>query len=150
MLFGVYLVDVYCMGLKNTFCNADMPTSRYHSELRDRMTAGSPNVSCSVSLGHLIIYGGIEFARQFGFRPHEDFELSRHVLEPRSCIDPSERVEFGRDGGLLYMAGPFDDLARVARFKAARDAAEEAKFVYFGRDLLPAEGAELPEPSSSP
>jgi hypothetical protein len=145
ILFGVYLVDVFCLGLKNTCCNADFAPSRYRSELRDRRAEGSPSRPCSLSLAHLIVYGGIEFAAQFGFRPHEDFALSRHVLEDPSCIDPSERVEFGRDGQPFYISGPFDGFGTAATRALPGIDPDDAKFVYCGSELLPGGVAELPE-----
>jgi hypothetical protein len=36
LLFGVYLVDILCLGVKNTFCNADFSLSRYSTDVVGR------------------------------------------------------------------------------------------------------------------
>src|SRR6266852_9591484 len=35
--FGVYLVDKFCLGLKNTFANAGFSRTRYQNEVRNRI-----------------------------------------------------------------------------------------------------------------
>jgi len=115
ILFGVYLVDVFCLGLKNTFCNADMPVSVYRAKLRDPLERKEGLVECPASLARAIIYGGIEYASQFGFRPQKDFELSKYVLEDESSVEPVEEIEFGKGGRPLFIAGPHDDVDRIIR-----------------------------------
>lgn len=114
LTFGSYLVDLLCLGLKDTFCNADMPVERYERELRNRYCSGTAPVECSVSLAHHIIYGAIEFAAQFGFKPDKDFDLSQYVLEDIDDLEPcEEEVEFGRGGKPVYIQGPRDDPEQV-------------------------------------
>lgn len=115
ILFGVYLVDVFCMGLKNTFCNADMPVSVYRAKLRGPLERKEGLVECPASLARAIIYGGIEYASRFGFAPQKDFELSKYVLEDESSVEPVEEIEFGKDGRPLFIAGPHDDVDRIMR-----------------------------------
>jgi len=113
LLFGVYLVDVWCLGLKSTFCNADLPPAQYEREVRSPMYRGERPVECSLAMAHRLIYGGIEYAAQFGFRPDSDFHLSRFVLEDQASAEPCDEVEFGRDGKPFYVSGPDDDPRRV-------------------------------------
>lgn len=115
ILFGVYLVDVFCLGLKNTFCNADMPVSVYRAKLRNPLEREEGLVECPISLAHAIIYGGIEYASQFGFGAQEDFELSKYVLGEKGSVQPLEEVEFGKGGRPLFVAGPHDDVDRITR-----------------------------------
>ncbi len=115
LLFGVYLVDIFCLGLKNAFCNVDLPMSKYKAELRGRMYQDDEPVECPLSLAHHIIYGGIEFAAQFGFKPDKDFKLSQYVLEDKNNLEPCEDIEFGKDGKPFFIAGPDDDTERIVR-----------------------------------
>jgi len=110
LLFGVYLVDVYYLGLKNTFCNVDFSVWRYETELRSKTYKEEDPVECPIPLAHHIIYGGIEFAAQFGFKPNKDFKFSQYVLEDKNSIEPCEAVEFGKDGQPYYIAGPDDNV----------------------------------------
>ncbi|GAF97840.1 unnamed protein product, partial [marine sediment metagenome] len=114
--FGVYLVDIFCLGLKNTYCNADFTTLRYDSDVRPKVFEVQDVVECPVELAHHIIYGAIDYAAQFGFRPNRDFKLSQNVLEGRDNIGPfPEQIEFGKDGKPRYVSGPDDNVDYVMR-----------------------------------
>jgi len=112
VLFGVYLVDTYCLGLKNAFCNANISLTRYR-EVKADMAAGVDHVPCDVELAHQIIYGAIDYAATFGFKPHEDFALARRILEESETIPANEALEFGKDGMPLFVSGPDDNVAGI-------------------------------------
>lgn len=114
IVFGSYLVDIFCLGLKDTFCNADITQSEFES-LVSKMYRIDPVVNCTSSLAHTIIYGGIEFAAKYGFTPHRDFNLSKYILEESTSIEKDESVEFGEDGQPLFIQGPYDDPNAVIR-----------------------------------
>lgn len=115
IVYGVYLVDILCLGLKNTFCDADTPQAMYERKIRSSINPKEELVECSIGLAHHIIYGAIEFAAQFGFAPQEDFELSQYVLEDINSIEPCEDIEFGKDGKPFYVSGPYDDVEYITR-----------------------------------
>jgi hypothetical protein len=108
IVFGSYLVDVFCLGLKDTFCNADFTKSEFE-EFKEKFYRESPPIICSHSSAHTIIYGGIEFASSLGFKPHEDFSLSRYILDEPGSFEKDESIEFGENGKPLYIQGPYDD-----------------------------------------
>jgi hypothetical protein len=115
LIFGVYLVDILCLGLKNTFCNADFPLSRYSTELVDGVYRDEDPIECLPDMAHQIIYGAIAFARRFGFHPHRDFDLSQYVLEESGSLEEAPQIEFGRDGKPFYVSGPDDNVPRILR-----------------------------------
>jgi len=116
LVFGTYLVDRYCLGLKNTYCDADMPEDEFRQEYLPAVVGDSELTSISPALAHEIIYGGIAYAARFGFRPHPDFARSRHVLDPEEAHPHTGAVEFGYDQGKpLYVAGPYDNVEAVLR-----------------------------------
>jgi len=107
---GVFLVDIFCLGLKNTFCNADISLEDYESSLKMRMYQDTVPVNCHPRLAHRIIHGAIEYAKDLGFEPQKEFALSRFVLDESSEADLSFNVEFGKDGKPFFIAGPDDDV----------------------------------------
>ncbi len=115
LVAGMYMVDILCLGLKNTFAHANVSKYKYITELRDRMAEADGIETCSIDLAHTIIYGGIDYAGQFGFQPQRDFKLSRHVLEERDSFQMKEDVEFGREGKPRYISGPNDDATKITR-----------------------------------
>ncbi len=57
--FGVYLIDKYCLGLKNTFANANFSQTRYENDVRDRIFREQVPVECPIELAHQMIYESI-------------------------------------------------------------------------------------------
>ncbi len=115
LAFGVFMVDIFCLGLKNTFCNADIPLQEYEDGIKDTMRKQSTYIECDIDLAHRIIYGAIEFARELGFEPQKDFKLSRYILEEPSEKYYSSDLEFGKNGKPYYIAGPDDNVDYVMR-----------------------------------
>ena len=113
--FGVYLIDTYCLGLKNTFVNAGFSRSRYINELQNRIFRAGKPVECSIELAHQMIYQAIEYAEQFGFEPQKDFTLSQYLLAPRGELEEPYDLTFGKDGKPFFIAGPHDNVARIMR-----------------------------------
>ena len=113
LVAGVYLVDLLCLGLKNSFARANLTQSAYNFDLRDRIREMQGLEPCDLDLAHTIIYGAIDFAARFGFRPQRDLKLTRHILEERDRLPVRDDVGFGRDGKPLFISGPHDDVRRI-------------------------------------
>lgn len=123
IVFGNYLVDYYCLGLKDTHYNADVPPGQFRRDYLPKTFRAGPPVDISPALAHEIIYGGIEYSAQFGFRPHADFKRSRYILDPPDLHPRTGAVEFGRDGKPFYIEGPYDNTDAILR-QLARTAGE--------------------------
>ncbi len=108
VLYGLYLVDIWCLGVKNAMVrlNVSRASLRRHVE---RVFHGE-QVPCEASLAHQLIYGAIDFARQYGFEPHEDFYRlgADKILAPRGTYPESHKITFGKDGKPFYVGGPHD------------------------------------------
>ncbi len=113
--FGVYLVDKFCLGLKNTFANAGFSTTRYHNEVRGRIFRETKPKACPIELAHQMIYASIDYAAQFGFTPEKDFAISQYLLAPRGELAEPYQLTFGNNGRPLFVAGPHDNAARILR-----------------------------------
>lgn len=110
--FGAYLVDIFCLGLKNTFCNAGLTLEQYR-DLCKKVFRGDPFMECPLPLAHKIIYGGIDYAASLGFTLNRDFKWSRYILEERGKFAELPEVEFGKDGKPLFISGPNDDVGPI-------------------------------------
>jgi hypothetical protein len=110
---GVYLVDLLCLGLKNTLFRTDMSVTRYQTKVLTPMYEEAGCQDCSVSLAQRIVYGAIDYAARFHFRPNRDFRQSHYILGDPRAVGPRKEVEFGRRGRPLYISGPHDDVAQV-------------------------------------
>jgi hypothetical protein len=135
---GVYLVDVWCLGLKNTFLqpNADEDAL---AELVDTVSASEdqPVVAVEYAWAHHLIYGAIAYAKSLGFEPNKDFALTRYVLEPEEAIEDTFNFEFGKDGEPLLIVGPRDNGPKL--IATLRQTVGEDNFTYImpmGGDTL--------------
>ena len=113
VLFGVYVVDLGCLGVKDAFAKGNVPMSEYRDGIRHRLVEESGAKRCPVELAHQIVYGALDYADALDFEPHKDFKMARHVLEERESISPNDDIEFGKDGKPFYCAGPHDHVEKI-------------------------------------
>jgi hypothetical protein len=113
--FGMYLIDKYCLGLKDTLAKAGVPHSVYQKEVVSSVFHGTKPEKCSPELAHQMIYAAIEYAEQFGFQPQSDFALTQNVLAPRGELAETYKLTFGKNGKPFFIAGPYDNVARILK-----------------------------------
>ena len=113
--YGVYLVDKFCLGLKNTFANAGFSRSRYQNEVINKIFPEAAPQACPIELAHQMIYASIEYAEQFGFSPDKDFALTQYMLAPRGELEETYQLTFGLNGKPFFVAGPHDNAARILK-----------------------------------
>jgi len=105
---GVFLLDVWCLGVKNTYFSVlseDEYTDRI-KEINVHETIENIHPSCARKL----IEQCINFSDGLGFKPHKDFKTSRQLLVD---IDPTvcpNQYTFGKDGKPFYISGPNENL----------------------------------------
>ena len=98
LTFGIYLVDLLCLGVKDSFYGFNIPEQEYRELIEKYTPEDIEMVKCDYVLAHNIIYGAIEFAEEYGFYPHKDFEVSKHILEKDDENIELMDIEFGEDG----------------------------------------------------
>jgi hypothetical protein len=113
--FGLYLIDKYCLGLKNTLAKVGVPLADYRREVRNTIFHGAKPKDCSPELAHQMIYSAIDYAAQFGFEPEKDWALTQYLLVPRGELEEPYRLTFGKDGKPFFIAGPYDNSQRIIR-----------------------------------
>jgi len=109
IISGVFLVDIFCLGLKNTFYVANQTTAEYEKNLKEKIAQRFNLQECSTQLAHSVIYKAIDYARELGFSPHHDFEQTKYVLELSKNIKLS-RIKCGYKGKPHFIPGPDDDV----------------------------------------
>ena len=98
--FGVYLVDLFALGTKDTFFNFNQP-----QEVLNNLIFRANIVKTDYNLAHNIIFGANEFAEENGFKIHKDFEkLTKYILEIDDDTIPIIEIEFGKDGKPFVIA----------------------------------------------
>jgi hypothetical protein len=108
-----YLLDVYCLGVKNVLGPQRMPRHELRRFAATYFAAwDDPGLPIPVDLARHLVFGAADYARSLGFTPHSDFAAGRKMLEPWE--EPSA-IRFGRDGKPFYTEGPYDDARHVIR-----------------------------------
>lgn len=110
-----YLVDTYCLGVKNALGpeimnDRDLPgflATFYRAMQRD-----SPAPEVPLDLARHLVWGAADYARGLGFEPHPDFAATAGHL---GAWDDTSAITFGRDGKPLFVQGPHDNPRAVIR-----------------------------------
>jgi len=112
--FGVYLVDFYLLGVKDTWFNVNVPRHQFYRKILPDILNEEP-FEISPDLAHEMIYGSIDYASQFGFPPHSDFRQTRYLLDLSETHPRSGGVVFGYEGQPFYVQGPNDNPEAILR-----------------------------------
>lgn len=107
--YALYLVDMYCLGVKDVNYNFNV----YPEHYEDLKYGGPDWLTIDYVLAHNIIYGAIEYAEEYGFKPHKDFAIARFILEEDDEAVELMELEFGLDGKPCYVQGPHDNAVKV-------------------------------------
>jgi hypothetical protein len=108
-----YLVDTWCLGVKNAL-GPRLMNERRLPELRESFFAAfdADPVQAPIELVQHLVWGAVEYARTLGFEPHHDLWATGGHLEP---LQGPSAISFGKDGRPFYVEGPYDDATRNLR-----------------------------------
>lgn len=108
-----FLVDVHCLGVKNTTELMHMGAGSIDDYRRTYFSAfdGAP-LAVSLELAQHVVHGAVAYARGLGFEPHAGFATTAPYLGTPSGDTP---IVFGREGKPFYMAGPHDNPSAIVR-----------------------------------
>ena len=108
----IYLIDLFCLGVKDSHYMFNISRGEYLDIISSSQLIEP--IPISYSLAHNIIYAGLEYAEEFGFKPHKDFtSITRFMLEEDTEDIELIDIECGRDGKPFYVSGPFDDVLKT-------------------------------------
>jgi hypothetical protein len=113
---GVFLVDIYCLGVKNAFLMVQSPFE-FEDTIETRFEENDLK-SVKPAYARKLIDDSIAYARDLGFKPHPDFRDASVVLgdiDPGEC---SETFTFGHKGKPFYISGPNHSEATARRIVA--------------------------------
>ena len=106
-----YLVDYWCLGLKDTMGEKKLNDIKYQQFLKmsyDRFPDGYEQIS--LDQAQAIVYGAIDYANKLGFEPHKDFQQTKNHLGTW-CGEP--KLTFGREGKPYFIQGPYDNGSEI-------------------------------------
>jgi hypothetical protein len=123
-----FLVDVFCLGVKDTNGPKTMDRRKLPDFIRTFFSAWSNRipVAAPLELARHVVFGAVDYARSLGFEPHSDFAKGAGILGDWDA--GSSDVTFGHDGMPFYINGPRDDT--YGTMAKLRQAVGEGNFGY--------------------
>lgn len=107
-----FLIDSYCLGVKDAYFSRDMDIERVREMIReggDEVTIVSPEYILK------FVRQAIEYARGIGLEPARDAELCLLMFSDVDASLCHDEFVFGKDGKPLFVSGPNDPPERIAR-----------------------------------
>jgi hypothetical protein len=104
--YGVFLVDAYCLGVKNAM--GGFLTRAEYDEYYERLLHQFGLRELKPPCARKLVEGAVAYAADLGFDPHADYRRFRAIF---GTIDPSEctqEFEYGLEGKPCFVAGPYD------------------------------------------
>lgn len=98
---AMFLIDSYCLGVKDTYYRLRLDEYEYDDFLAD-MT-GSMEL-CSYDVAHNWVYSAVAWAEDAGISPHADFRLTMYFLEEDTNDIPLLDIPMGRNGKHFLVA----------------------------------------------
>lgn len=98
---GLFLVDTFSLGLKDTYYVFNIPDSELQEILDQFRNEGGNEaemIKADYTLVHNIIYGAIDFAAEYGFKPYKDFSITKYILEEDDENVELMEIDFGQEG----------------------------------------------------
>jgi hypothetical protein len=111
LTIGVFLVDTWCLGVKDTFfCSVD-------AEKFEAMIAGlsdtAPLAAADPSYARKLLRDLAAWAASIGFTPHRDFAVVERLFGDVRADASDATFQFGREGKPLYVQGPKEPPTQV-------------------------------------
>lgn len=127
---GLYLVDLFCLGVKDTFYYFNIGELEYREVLERYTDLETEKKMVGYELAHNIVFAGLEFADEFGFKPCRDFtSTTQYFLDEDTDAVPLMEIVCGMDGLPTLLPDLWHDKKALAR--AIHQLEEKAGFGNF-------------------
>jgi hypothetical protein len=112
---SVFLVDVYCLGVKSTLY-AVLEPERYRTHQENFLHISEEKLApCEPAYARKLVEASVAYAKELGFAPHVDYKFAKLLFGDVDASASDAYFTFGRDGNPYYVAGPGDSPAEQRR-----------------------------------
>ena len=105
LVMGAFLVDTFCLGVKDAGYHENMAPSDFEGYLA-KYRKGMGLEEISYNEAHNIIYGAMAFAEEGGIKPVKEFDPAGYILEEDTDDIPLIEYEFGKNGKHFLVVNP--------------------------------------------
>jgi len=143
-----FLVDRYCLGVKDVFAEM-LPRSDYDHKYLRKMHTDMPARSVAPAEARKFVEEAVAYARGLGLHPHADYSRAMLLFGSVNPAESDAVFEFGKDGKPFFVSGPNDTPARCRQILATLDSTcgPDGHHYLFGVDPHELDGAPLLESS---
>ncbi len=114
---GVFLVDVFCRGVKDAFFTK-LWEAEYESRLLGRVFADGGKEALSPACARRLVEGAVEYAQHLGFLPHADYRQGCRVFGGIDAAVCECAFAYGRNGRPCFLQSSTDSPDVVRRAMA--------------------------------
>ena len=132
---GVFLLDTFCLGLKDSTFSFNMAPHELDNFINDSFHGVTMKETDYMTV-HNLIYGAIEFAEEAGISPDKSFKITRYILSPDTEDIPLMQFDFGKDGKHLLIANSRVELDYYLP-KLKKHLGEDFRYVYNMAEFTP-------------
>ena len=104
---GVFLLDVFCLGVKNAFFT-QLSQSEYESRLLQEAFAKYGSQPLTPACARKLVQDAVAYAQNLGFAPHPDYKKGCRVFGGISAAECNGSFTFGKNGRPCFIQGPND------------------------------------------
>ena len=112
---GFFLLDVFCLGVKDAGFHCFNSIADYQESLIDRLFPDGNAVRMTPAAARKLTEDAVSYARGLGFSPGADYKKASRVFGGITTADCDEQFTFGKNDKPLYIQGPSDSQTRVRR-----------------------------------
>jgi hypothetical protein len=109
---GVFLVDVFCLGVKDSFYTR-MWEQEYDGVFLTKVFGHEGMTPIEPACARKLIEDAVAYADRLGLAPDADYRQACRVLGGIDAGQCSRSFTFGKDGKPFYVQGPNDSTARA-------------------------------------
>ena len=142
---GFFLLDVFCLGVKDAGFHRFNSVADYQESLLDRLFRDEEPVRMTPAAARKLAEDAVGYARALGFSPGDDYKKASRVFGGITTADCNEEFVSGKDGKPFYIQGPWESPARAERILRTLEArCGEGGYHYIvgADDFDPLDGAE--------
>lgn len=108
---GIYIVDTYCLGVKDSVWYFSLDKFKYEKILEK---IKPEMVKVSYNEVHNLVYGAVAFAEEGGIFADNSFKLTQYILEEDTEDVPLIEYDFGKEGKHFLCANDRIELSKYA------------------------------------
>jgi hypothetical protein len=111
---SVFLVDAYCLGVKNAFFREYTP-DQFREFKHDIVDSGGVITDCEPDYARKLVEKAVAYAKALGFEPHPDFAIASALFGSIDANLCKTEFEMGHEGKPLYVASPMDNDTKIRK-----------------------------------